>query len=131
MANSAIRRNPKGQFTTAEELKAIIDAIKPEDVTRLANDFVSVKEIAALYGVDPKTFWHRFGDDILTGYLQTRVELKSTILSKARSGERWALDRLAGSVLSWKEGELIDLEIPEEEKSLSPQEVTEALRRVK
>lgn len=131
MARSAIRRNPNGTFKTDEEAHAIMDGIPEDDIMLLANDFVTVKEIAALYGIDPATFYKRFGDVILRGYLQTRIELKGTILSHARKGDKWALDRLAGSVLSWKENELIDLEIPQTEEQISPDELTEKLRRVK
>lgn len=131
MARSAIRRNPDGKFKTPEEIKEILDSIKEEDILALAGDFVTVKEIAALYGIDPATFYRRFGNVILKGYLHTRIELKNTILSNARKGDKWALDRLASSVLNWKPDQPIDLEIPSEEENLSPEELTEKLRRVK
>lgn len=131
MARSAIRRNPDGTFKTPEEITQILDSISEQDILALSGDFVTVKEMAALYGLDAAVFYRRFKDTILKGYLLTRIELKNTILSNARRGDKWALDRMASSVLGWKVDELIDLEIPKEEEELSPEELTEKLRRVK
>ena len=130
MANNVTLRSKNGKFQTDPEIKEKLDVIDREDVFELAKRFVTVKELADFYGIPYTIFYNHFRDTVRAAYLETRISLKTTIFEKAMAGDKWAMNRLA-TTLGFVEDGKFDYEIPPEEQQMTPDELTQELRRVK
>lgn len=131
MARSAFRRTPEGKFasTCLDDYPHAL-SITEEQVTALAEHFTPVSELAATFNLPTHVFWKHFGDAALRGYMNSRIALRSTLMSRALAGENWALTRLASSVLGFKD-DGFDYQIPVEDTDISDEELTIKLRQVK